>query len=207
METIPFFSNTADNSHCFQAALRMVLKYFEPEKNYSFEELDKLTAKVKDLWTWPLAGILSFVNNNYDVVILDAFDYAAFSEKGEEYLIRLFGKEVANEQIKNSNIKQEVKFTKKLLAKKIIINPKPSLTTAKKLIKDGYLVIFNVNSQALNNKNGYVGHFVVVYKIDNDFIYFQDPGLPPVRNRKETIEKFNEAWKVTKDAYAFKLII
>lgn len=55
---IPFFSNTPDNTHCYQAAIKMLAKYFWPQENYTWDELDKITVKVKGFWTWPMAGIL-----------------------------------------------------------------------------------------------------------------------------------------------------
>ena len=50
---VPFYTNTSDDTHCYQAGLKMILKYFIPDKDFSWEELDKFTAKVEDLWTWP----------------------------------------------------------------------------------------------------------------------------------------------------------
>jgi len=48
---VPFYPNTEDNTHCLQACLKMVLKYFIQEKEYSYEDLDRVTAKVPGLWT------------------------------------------------------------------------------------------------------------------------------------------------------------
>ena len=45
IRNVPFFPNTADNTHCLQAVLKMILKYFEPQKDYSFEELNILSDK------------------------------------------------------------------------------------------------------------------------------------------------------------------
>lgn len=206
MKKIPFFSNTEDNTHCFQAAIQIVLKYFLPQEEYSIEELDRITAKVKDLWTWPMAGILNLRKKGFDVVILDAFNYEKFSKEGTKYLYDLFGSEVAGEQIKHSDINQEIEFTKQMLKEDIRYIKEPSLDEISKLLNQGYLVICNVNANSLNNEEGYEGHFVVVYNVDSDFVYFQDPGLPPRENRKETKKDFEESWSVTHDAYAFKLI-
>ena len=55
---VQFFSNTSDGTHCFQAALKMILKYFLPNEEYPFGLLDEKTAKVNGLWTWLMAGLL-----------------------------------------------------------------------------------------------------------------------------------------------------
>jgi hypothetical protein len=36
----------------------MITKYFWPEKDCSWEELDIVTAKAKSLYSWPMAGAL-----------------------------------------------------------------------------------------------------------------------------------------------------
>lgn len=55
-KNIPFYSNTSDDTHCLQACLKMLLKYFYPNEEYSWEELDKLTGKKEGMWTWTMDG-------------------------------------------------------------------------------------------------------------------------------------------------------
>ncbi len=43
---VPFFANP-DDTHCFQACIKMMFAYFEPEKEFSFDYLDKLSGKKK----------------------------------------------------------------------------------------------------------------------------------------------------------------
>lgn len=80
---IPFFGNTSDNTHCFQAALKMVLKYFLSNEEFSWEELDRATATVKDRWTWPYAGLMWMQEKGFEVVNIDMFDNKRFAEEGE----------------------------------------------------------------------------------------------------------------------------
>ena len=42
MKKIPFYPNP-DNTHCFQAVIKMILKYYFPKEEYSWKELEKLT--------------------------------------------------------------------------------------------------------------------------------------------------------------------
>jgi len=44
MKKIPFYPNP-DNTHCFQAVIKMILKYYFPKEEYSWKELEKLTGK------------------------------------------------------------------------------------------------------------------------------------------------------------------
>ena len=108
--SVPFYANTPDDTHCFQAALRMMLKYFLPDKEFSWEELEKRTAKVEGLWTWTMAGLLWLKENDFDIVNIEPFDYARCAKEGGGYLIELWGKDVGESQIAHSDIPQELKF-------------------------------------------------------------------------------------------------
>ena len=109
---IPFYSNP-DATHCFQACLRSVLKYFCPDKDYSWEELDKLSGKRVGKWTWPLYAIGQLNDAGFETEIMEDFDYLKFIEAPNKYLLDRFGAQAGNEQIVNSDISHEVEVSKR----------------------------------------------------------------------------------------------
>ncbi len=205
---VPFFSNTPDDTHCFQAALKMVLKYFLPEKEFTFDELDKLTAKKEGLWTWATQGILNLHQMGFDIIDIDGFEIEKFIKNGNKYLITKYGEEVGKAQIENSDIDQEREIFKKYLPLKIHKTALPTLTLIKDLINKGYLVVCNVNAYALDKEENYAGHFVVISDYDAKGFLLHDPGLPPYPNRKVSYKNFTRAWeypiKEAKNLIAFK---
>lgn len=44
MKKVPFYPNTPDQTHCVQAGIKIVLKSFLPDRDFSMEELEKLTS-------------------------------------------------------------------------------------------------------------------------------------------------------------------
>jgi hypothetical protein len=130
----------------------------------------------------------------FDVVVIDSFDIKAFIQDGKKELIRIWGKEMAEEQIKNSDISHERRLFKRYLH--VIKNHKrpPTLEDIKNLLNRGYLVECAVNSSALNRRKGYAGHSVVVYGCTKNHLYLHDPGLPPRPHRKVTNARFMKAW-------------
>lgn len=191
---VPFYSNTPDNLHCFQAVFKMVLKYFKPDKEFTWEELDKITAKVEGLWTWPTAGLLWLHSNGFEVKTIDPFDNNEFIKHKGQYLIDLMGEEVGRAQIENSDIDQEVRHTKIFVR---TIQPEeriPNIDDIKELLQKGYLVICNINPYVLNDKTGYSGHFVLIKGLEGETFFLHDPGLPAYENRQVAIEKFEQAW-------------
>lgn len=194
LKKIPFYSNTPDDTHCFQASLRMILKYFLPEREFTWKQLEKMTAKKPDLWTWQLAGILWMQENGFDVRNREVFDYHRFIHEGDEYLLREFGKEVGSAQIKNSDIKQERSLSKKFVQSVAIEKEVPAIADMQRLFQEGFLMIININSSVLNKKPGYTGHSVVITGFSESTITFHDPGLPPMPNRSVPTALFETAW-------------
>lgn len=193
--SVPHFSNTSDDTHCLQAAYKMVLKYFLPEQDFTWEELDIATNKQKDKWTWDMAGLVWLVRKGFNVTFIEDFDYDRFLNEKEAYLIDRFGPEMAEEQIKNSDIEAEFKWVKPLLDEVDVQNRIPKLEEIIDYLKKGYLVIANVNSQSLRNEAGYAGHFVAVRGFDNEHLIINDPGgAPGTENEKITFEQFIKGW-------------
>lgn len=142
-----------------------------------------------------MQGLINIHNNGYDVIHQSSFDYPEFIYSGGQYLETKYGKEVAEKQIKNSDIADEQKIARVYMTydihKKII----PSLDTIKSLLRQGYLIICNVNYYGLYNKSGFNGHFVVVYKVSNSHLTLHDPGLPARPELVISIEQFGNAWE------------
>lgn len=191
---VPFFANTADNTHCFQATFRMITKHFRPGQDYSWEELEKITAKVEGLWTWPMAGLMWLADNGYNVVSVSVFDYDRFIRIGNDYLLERFGEEAGQKQIAHSDIEQERRIAQQYVTKATIEHRIPEVTDIERSLCNGYLVLCNVNARALNSKSGYSGHFVVVIGYDEDTLLLHDPGLPGRERRVVTKECFESAW-------------
>lgn len=191
---IPFYANTSDNTHCFQAALKMVMKYFWPDKDYSWKELEEITAQVEGLWTWPMAGLLWLQERGVEVKIIEIFDYKKFAQFGGQYLIDEYGEEVGRAQIEHGDIEQERGLAKEFIKKMAIKKSIPTIDDLKNLLTQEYLVICNVNSRRLNNKEGYSGHFIVVKGFDDKYLFLHDPGLPPFKNRLVDFNLFENAW-------------
>lgn len=191
---IPFFPNTSDNTHCFQAGVKMILKYFKPESNFSWPKLDRLTAKKKGLWTWPIAAMIWFSKNGFEVKDIEVFDYEKFAKQGEKYLIEFYGPEVARVQVKHSFLPQETKLASKLSDSVVVENRLPEIRDIKSLLDDGFAVFANVNSQKLVKKPGYSGHFVVIKGYNKTKLIVHDPGLPGRPNLEVEEKLFTKAW-------------
>ena len=195
---IPFYTSFAtpghpNGVHCQETSLKMILGYFEPEKNYTIEELEKITDKQPEKGSWEMSFLTWFANNGYEVKHFATFDYTAFKKDGIEYIRETYGNETAEWQLTNSNVEKARNEVDDYLKKVEVVSKKPQISDIIEAMEAGYLVRASVNSNLLNNKEGYEAHSVVVVACDDTSIWFHDPGLPALENRESSHAKFQEA--------------
>lgn len=195
----PPFHENWDDTHCTECCLRGVLDFFEPYNNLSWEDVDKLSNKVEGKWNWPQFGMMSMIKRGYYAKRISSSRPEDIVELGaREYLIRNQGLEAAEISIKNSPPLDEIEHAcRELLTYQNTehICKIPDVDDVKTLLSEGYLISSIVNSRALNNKEGYSGHAVLIYGMDDEYIYFHDSGLPAVESRKEKIDFFVQCAK------------
>lgn len=199
MKSVPFYQNAQDNNHCFQAALKMVLGYFNPEKEYTWKDLNIITGKVADHWTWVLTTLLWLADTDFDIRYMTIFDYEEFSRDGEIYLRNHFKKEVADAQIAHSNIQYEEQQAKKVSQLMSYDKKNPTIADIKNVLDQGFICICNVNAYQLYEMKGYSGHSVVVYDYTEKGFMLHDPGLPPKESVEIIYEIFSKAWAYPND--------
>lgn len=196
MLDVPFYQNTKDNLHCSQACLKSILKFYFPDKEYSFAYLDKVTGHKKGKWTWDTGILLFLIKLGLEIIYIVDFDYKKFARLGEKYLAASWTDEVYQIQKSYSDFKKEQEQAKKLIKKikRITIKNRPAMfRDLRQLIKANCLIMTPVNPCVLNRREGYLSHLVLITDIKGDKIIFHDPGLPPRKNREEPIRSFFKA--------------
>jgi len=192
---IAYFKQS-DDTHCFQACLKMVLKYFFPEKDFTYEELDKITDKPKDKWTWCCAALVELKNMGLKVNFYSNFDYEQFIRSGAAYVRKKYDKEIAKKTIEMSDIESEIKNAKEMIKENIYELKEVPFKNIEEWFKENYIIILLINSKMINKKPGFAGHFVVITGTDKNNVYVHDPGINDGSpNRKVEKDLFIKAWK------------
>lgn len=193
MKNVPFFPNHPDGTHCYQAALKMVLTYFT-NREWSYTELIQITGKLEGKWTWPTTSLLWLLDHGYDVRLIEEFSYEEFAQRGKDYLIKKCGEEVADIQEVNSDLPREQKLAAEVAKRSPVDFRIPSWKDLEQLFKEGYLIICNINASSLYHRKGYSGHFVVPVAVRVTEITLHDPGLPPSPSITVSKQTFEKAW-------------
>jgi hypothetical protein len=194
LRQVPFVSNTADDTHCLQAAYMSIAQYFNPYFAIPMDEWSVLTGYEEGKGTWANAGLVWFKEHGYEVKHTELFDYDAFMNDPKGYMISLNGKEAGEWGYANTNVPAEIERMKRLLGFDIIEQREPTMNDIKQYINEGYLVRLTINCQKLDNEDGYVGHAVVITGYNDTYITLHDPGLPAIPNRQVTFEQLQAAW-------------
>jgi len=192
---IPFYKNLKDDSHCFQACLKMLLKYTFPKESYSFAKLDHLTAHKPYQWTWNTAGLLFLAKKGFEVISIENFDYKQFVQFGEEYLRMIWTEEILETQKRYSDFQKERILAKKFIHQKTIqhIRRPTIFSEIEEYFRSGYITLVTLNPLVLEGKEGYGSHIVILTNIDRKIVTFHDPGLPSYEGRKVTRKLFQKA--------------
>lgn len=192
-QDVPLFTNP-DNTHCYQAALKMVLQRFRPQHEHSWELLERVTGKIDGFGTWPFAGLTWLHEQGLRVTNIELMDNRRFAAEGRAYLAELTGAEFVasvDPGLDLSRVQQEAAvFVDKVRCETRI----PTLDDVRRAVAAGCLVICNVNSRVLNGRDGYSGHFVVVKGFDDQGFIINDPGPPGEANRRVPFVRFETAW-------------
>lgn len=196
-KTIPPFYENFDSSHCFQCCLRGVLEYFNPEKMWTWQELEELTGKRPGLYTWLFKTCSELPDIGYEVVVISDLNISAFAIDPEKEIHKFYSEEGAKNQIKNTALEDEQKYAKAMLSKVDSITLKERSYTVEdieQLIADGYLIIPTINPYKLYDSSGYSGHAVLLYNVEADQGVYHDSGPHNAQaGRKRPLNKFVEA--------------
>ncbi|HVS79251.1 MAG TPA: hypothetical protein VHD84_03125 [Candidatus Saccharimonadales bacterium] len=196
MKKVPFFANTHDDTHCVQAGFRIMLKYFLPERDFSYDQLDKMSQKQAGKGTWWPPILIELQKLGLDVVCIEGFGYKEFYRGGADYVRQLYRSEAADYYLNHSNLMAIRPLIPEFLRKVQVQTRPATFEDLDSLLAGGWLVGINLNAAALNDlgRSDYVGHMVVVFDKQNDGYWLHDPGLKPRPNRHVTRQKLSEAW-------------
>lgn len=199
----PFYSNLPDNAHCLQACAAMAIEATTGKK-LDFTALDELSGQSPGFYSWPLRLVISLLDMGLEAKYIDIFNLNDFIQDPRDKLINFYGERIGTIQFEKSDIPRVREDAIALIKKypHALEYRTPDLTDLQSLLAQGYLLICNVNSRKLAGKEGYSGHFVLVYGCTPETVTLHNPGGAPGQPRLEcSAETFLNAWSEGGDHY------
>ena len=200
---VPFVENPDDM--CVPASIGMVLGYFMTEKNFTMDDLIKLTGYRKGFGSWPTESMANLANLGFKTRWIEDFDHAEFIKNPKHYLSTILDEESLNWQVEHSDLELEASRIKAYLdSGHVIEHRKGTKEDITELLDGGWLVRLEVNASTLADKAGYDGHSVLVVGYDKAGVTLHNPdgtnGNKP--NQKVSWEKLKQAWKEFGGSYS-----
>lgn len=195
----PFIPNSADDLHCFQAAVRMTWAGIFGE-TLDEAQADTLTEFVAGEQTWPFAGMLAMAEAGATVVNIENFNPEAFAQDPRGELMRTSDGDTAlvDHVFMVSDVEAQRDRVSACLAHPritfLVRVPSPDELLCN-VRQPQTAVVCNINYRVLAGLDGYNGHFVLVDEVvDRDHVRIQDPGPPPLEDHVVHIDDFVAAW-------------
>lgn len=208
--TVPLVPNSQDDStRCMQACMAMVLAYFMPKRRFTMDELDTHSGKKPGKTTWPMAALLWMRELGFEVVNVEACNYEQLLKDRDRYLIDMYGAEVADWALRNSDMEQVYQDAAAFVHGGVqTLVRLPTVADVKHYLNQGYLCICWVNANALYKELGLSGHFILATGFNDEGLYYNDPGLPAAADCFVTDADMEHAWSTpseqTKTFMAFR---
>ncbi len=190
---IPFVKNPG--LQCQQSCMIMALRYFYPERKFSFNQINKKMKRKKGEWTFPAQAAVVLNDFGLDAKAYSSNDISSTKESAVESFKKAFGEDY-DEVIKNINVDNNVYFNKRAKKEKLFEIRKTSLNDFENWLGKGCLALPCVDSNVLygREKGPFQGHGVMIVGMDKNNVWINDPdkGL----NMRYPRKLFNKAYTV-----------
>ncbi|QQR92531.1 MAG: C39 family peptidase [Candidatus Iainarchaeum archaeon] len=170
---VPYYMMPQDDpGHCYQVSMKVVLEYFL-HKQFPLEELDRLTGRKGDFWTWGAQVVSALDELGLRVKYYSSADIAPFME-GADYMRRAYPN-AAEKAISKTDMPVMIRATKNVVGSGLFEIRKLSTSDICDHLRQGNLVIVNLDLNVLYRKPGaYGGHSIVVVGYDADAMYVHE---------------------------------
>jgi hypothetical protein len=165
MKRITFFPNNKSDFHCGQAVMSMMLSAYG--MHFEFDELDYLLKQkgVEGIWDMQILNVMSsfgFEGHKYS-----SLSMRRFAREGIPYMKWFFGKKRFLDEDRYTDwdvIRSEARRVLKDPYIKTFVRP-AQYSDIQRYVRNGWMVVPFVNSLALQGREGFAGHIVLVTAI------------------------------------------
>lgn len=177
----------------------MVLNVLEPEKEYTWDQLDEISGKKGMMGVWHF-GVLTYIAHvaarvGSRVVVVEQFPYRAFRFFPVCTTLYFFGYRAGLWQVLLSSLRAEARMVIAFLRAPLVRECRvPTLHDLTQYLSDGYVCLVQLNGYALDGEPGYGGHMVLVVGHTDTSIIIHNPRLPGSAYRHYPRDVFLAAW-------------
>jgi hypothetical protein len=190
---IPFYRNDGGGDQCMQVAMKSVIEYYSGE-DYSLEDLDQMTGRGKDQWTWTPQLVNVLYDLGLEVEYYSTVDGQRLA-RDKSYFFEQYGEE-AERLAEVVDLEIVINSIRKVMERGLFVKTKAEVQQVESAIDKGHVPLMLIDWNVLAGKEGeYQGHLVSVTGYDKDHFYYHEPGPKnPESDKKVDKDLFIEAW-------------
>lgn len=192
---------------CMLACYRMIMQHFL-HRGMTWEQMAAFTGYKPGIAPWTIRSLVQFERMGFDIRMIEPFDYARYGTEGDDYLTEFFEPHELDWFKKHSDLTGMKQYIGSFLDTIDFTRRSPTLKDIDAMLDEGRLVTVTLNSRALNRKDGFVSHMLLLYGRDGGNYFAQDPGPDPQPERRIPAEQLWTAMggeNNRNDATGFKL--
>ena len=159
---IPFIANDGDGNQCVQVCLgSMLLRH--TGKAYSLPELDVLTHRKHNNWTWTQQLVAAGLEKQLDIRFYTRTPMQPFL-RGEAFLREQYGDATAERFLEKSDVPAMIVATQRILKENVVENRVLSISEIREALALGHTVCLAVDLDTLRGAPSsiYTGHFIIL---------------------------------------------
>ncbi len=189
---IPYYQQT-ESGNCLQTQLKMALKYYYPEKDYSFDYLDEMTGRTQGKWTWTSQAISFLLEEGLDIYYYSTTPYDDILAGGEDFLLSHYGEEDGNIMLRHTNFDALYDSIRVLNDTGRYINKKLDFGYLEQEFDKGAHLIVLIDVATLYDTRGsFSGHFTTVTGFDDEYVWFHNSAGE--EDTKVEKQQYIDAW-------------
>ena len=175
----PYVANPTDHT-CRQSVYQMILQHFLPEQTWGLEQANDICGAEDGKWTWRYHGFIELSKLGFQVKSYSLMDVEKLLENPRDYLASFLGTEGMEANYANCNMERVLADAKTYLelptTRAEEIHRAFTIEDMQNSIQEGALICCWVNQCALEGKEGFYGHKVLVYGVDDENVHIHNPG-------------------------------
>jgi hypothetical protein len=188
---IPFYKNNENGNQCLQVGMQTAIKYFL-NKDYSLSELDKMSGRRDNLWTWTSQIVVPMYELGLNLKYYAGTNFRLF--QSIDYIKKHF-KNDANIVLAHTDMPVLIDSINKLEKYDLFELKNLKIDEIITHIDQNHLILVTLdNSKLYKNNKPFEGHMIVLTGYDKSCFYYHESGPEnPKPNSKVTFENFTIA--------------
>lgn len=197
MKNVPYQDNPGNA--CALACYTMIAQYLLPDAGITFEQLGKVAGWRKGYVVWEFPIWKWLMDHGVYIVDYDVINYVAWAKDGVSGLQRSVPEEEFKwYQANTYDLKEVTAHIRKAFnhSNFSFIHRKPTWDDVLAEYNQPGICDIVLNSHALNSKEGFAAHRVVLIEVDNKEVVFHDPNYDGSgAYRHESVARFRKAFE------------